>query len=230
MRTIVNIIVSVIVILVVNTTSVFAQMSRNTYRTNETFEVLSAEQKELKGEKIKYIPIHGDINYYVKVIAGYDKTHEGVAAGAAVGLRWNAFRLEAEGKWNQINPSAMGLIHVDILNARFTPFVTVGAGAGKQTTGFNLTENPETGEIKGVNVLKKFQFQYTVGAGISYRIIPHIQLELAYRLTGYPSENSFKNDRPELIKNLSANAQKTIMNEKLNQFGHTVQIGIRYHF
>ena len=183
-------------------------------------------------EKTKYIPINGDTNYYVKAFGGYALNAKGAVAGGAVGMRINAFRLEVEGKYAEKNPSMLGLANVDLIKGRFTPFLTAGAGAGKQVKGFEQVENPETGEIEGVQLINKFQFQWTVGGGVSYRIAPHFQLEVAYRLNGFPSEAKFVNDRPALVEEtqLSDAAKRTILNMPLNKIDHEVRIAIRYHF
>ena len=183
-------------------------------------------------EKTKYIPINGDTNYYIKAFGGYALNAKGAVAGGAVGMRINAFRLEVEGKYSEKNPSMLGLVNVDLIKGRFTPFLTAGAGAGKQVKGFEQAENIETGEIEGVQLVDKFQFQWTVGGGVSYRIAPHFQLEVAYRLNGFPSEAKFVNDRPALVEEapLSDAAKQTIMNIPLNKIDHELRIAIRYHF
>ena len=208
-----------------------AQSRHTTYRDSRKITTTAARTFENNdGENRRYLKIDGNTSWYFKVLGGYDLSNKSAVAGAAAGIRINAFRLEAEGAWSDENPSAMGLINVDLIKAPVIPFLTVGAGAGKQTTGFQLIENEATGEIQGVNVLKKFQFQATAGAGVSVRIAPHWQLEASYRFTFYPSEKSYNNDRPALIEGVSENAKKTIMSEELHDFGHSIRIALRYHF
>lgn len=215
---------------VVNLASANAQ-SRAVYRDNRKITTTAARSFENNdGENRRYLKIDGNTSWYFKVLGGYDLSNKGALAGAAAGIRLNAFRIEAEGTWSEDNPSAMGLVNVDLIKSPIIPFLTVGAGAGKQTTGFQLIENEATGEIQGVNVLKKFQFQATAGAGVSFRIAPHWQLEASYRFTFYPSEKSYNNDRPALIEGVSENAKKTIMSEELHDFGHSIRIALRYHF
>lgn len=215
---------------VVNLASASAQ-SRAVYRDSRKITTTAARSFENNdGENRRYLKIDGNTSWYFKVLGGYDLSNKGALAGAAAGIRLNAFRIEAEGTWNNDNPAAMGLVNVDLIKSPIIPFLTVGAGAGKQTTGFQLIENEATGEIQGVNVLKKFQFQATAGAGVSFRIAPHWQLEASYRFTFYPSEKSYNNDRPALIEGVSENAKKTIMSEELHDFGHSIRIALRYHF
>ena len=219
----------VMIMAVVNFFSVSAQ-SRATYRDSRKVVTTAEKSYQTNGESRRYLKIDGNTSWYGKIIGGYDLTDNGVLAGAAVGIRLNAFRIEAEGTWSQENPSAMGLVNYDLIKGRIIPFLTVGAGAGKQSTGFQLIENEATGEIKGVNVLKKFQFQATAGAGVSFRVAPHWQLEASYRFTFYPSEKSYKNDRPALVETVGENAKRTIMSEDLHDFGHSIRIALRYHF
>lgn len=218
----------VIMIAVVNF-SMSAQ-SRASYRDSRKITTTAERSYQTNGESRRYLKIDGNTSWYGKIIGGYDLTEKGALAGAAVGIRLNAFRIEAEGTWSEKNPSAMGLVNYDLIKGRIIPFLTVGAGAGKQSTGFQLIENESTGEIQGVNVLRKFQFQATAGAGVSFRVAPHWQLEASYRFTFYPSEKSYKNDRPALVETVGENAKRTIMSEKLNDFGHSVRIALRYHF
>lgn len=205
--------------------------SRASYRDSRKI-TTTAERtyQQNDGESRRYLKIDGNTSWYAKIIGGYDLTDKSALGGAAVGIRINAVRIEAEGTWSQENPSAMGLVNVDLIKGRIIPFLTVGAGAGKQSTGFQLIENEATGEIQGVNVLRKFQFQATAGAGVSFRVAPHWQLEAAYRFTFYPSERSYKNDRPALVETVGENAKRTIMSEELHDFGHSVRIALRYHF
>ena len=204
--------------------------SRASYRDSRKITTTAERNYQTNGESRRYLKIDGNTSWYGKIIGGYDLTDKGALAGAAVGIRLNAFRIEAEGTWSEKNPSAMGLVNYDLIKGRVIPFLTVGAGAGKQSTGFQLIENESTGEIQGVNVLRKFQFQATAGAGVSFRVAPHWQLEASYRFTFYPSEKSYKNDRPALVETVGENAKRTIMSEKLNDFGHSVRIALRYHF
>ena len=221
----------ILVVLMVMVANLTNAQSRTVYRDSRKITTTAARTFENNdGENRRYLKIDGNTSWYFKVLGGYDLSSKGALAGAAAGIRLNAFRIEAEGTWSEDNPSAMGLINVDLIKAPVMPFLTVGAGAGKQTTGFQLIENEATGEIQGVNVLKKFQFQATAGAGVSVRIAPHWQLEASYRFTFYPSEKSYNNDRPALIEGVSENAKKTIMSEELHDFGHSIRIALRYHF
>lgn len=204
--------------------------SRATYRDSRKITTTAERSYTTNGESRRYLKIDGNTSWYGKIIGGYDLTDKGALGGAAVGIRINALRVEAEGTWSQENPSAMGLVNVDLIKGRVIPFLTAGAGAGKQSTGFQLIENESTGEIQGVNVLRKFQFQATAGAGVSFRVAPHWQLEAAYRFTFYPSERSYNNDRPSLVETVGENAKRTIMSEDLHDFGHSIRIALRYHF
>ena len=204
--------------------------SRATYRDSRKITTTAERSYQTNGESRRYLKIDGNTSWYGKIIGGYDLTDKGALGGAAVGIRINAVRIEAEGTWSQENPSAMGLVNVDLIKGRVIPFLTAGAGAGKQSTGFQLIENESTGEIQGVNVLRKFQFQATAGAGVSFRVAPHWQLEASYRFTFYPSEKSYKNDRPALVETVGENAKRTIMSEELHDFGHSIRIALRYHF
>lgn len=205
--------------------------SRAVYRDSRPITTKAVRSyQNANGENRRYLKIDGNTSWYFKVLGGYDLSSKGALAGAAAGIRINAFRLEAEGAWSEENPSAMGLINIDLIKGRFSPFLTVGAGAGKQSTGFQLIENESTGEIQGVNVLRKFQFQAAAGAGFSFRVADHWQLEASYRFTFYPSERSYNNDRPTLVENVSENAKRTIMSEELHDFGHSIRIALRYHF
>lgn len=219
----------VVMMVLVGNFSMNAQ-SRAVQRDSRRITTTAERSYQSNGESRRYLKIDGNTSWYGKVIGGYDMTDKGALAGAAVGIRINALRVEAEGTWSDKAPAAMGLVNVDLIKGRIIPFLTAGAGAGKQTTGFQLIENEATGEISGVNVIRKFQFQATAGAGVSFRVAPHWQLEASYRFTFYPSEKSYKNDRPSLVETVSENAKRTIMSEKLNDFGHSVRIALRYHF
>lgn len=221
--------VMVVMMVLVGNFSMNAQ-SRAVQRDSRRITTTAERSYQSNGESRRYLKIDGNTSWYGKVIGGYDMTDKGALAGAAVGIRINALRVEAEGIWSDKAPAAMGLVNVDLIKGRIIPFLTAGAGAGKQTTGFQLIENEATGEISGVNVIRKFQFQATAGAGVSFRVAPHWQLEASYRFTFYPSEKSYKNDRPSLVETVSENAKRTIMSEKLNDFGHSVRIALRYHF
>ena len=205
--------------------------SRTVYRDSRPITTKAARSyQSTNGENRRYLKIDGNTSWYFKALGGYNMTAKGAFAGGAVGIRYNGLRVEVEGKWAEKNPSMLGVINYDIIKGRITPFVSVAAGAGKQVRGFEKMENPETGEIQGVHISRKFRLQMGAGGGISFRIAPHFQLEVGYRFNYYPAEKKFIEDRPILVQELSEAGQRTVMAEPVWKFGHELNAALRYHF
>ena len=204
--------------------------SRASYRDIRKITTTAERSYQTNGESRRYLKIDGNTSWYMKAIGGYNMTAKGAFAGGAIGIRYNGLRVEVEGKWSEKNPSMLGVINYDLIKGRIMPFVSVAAGAGKQVKGFEKMENPETGEIQGVHISRKFRLQVGAGGGVSFRIAPHFQLEVGYRFNYYPAEKKFIEDRPVLVQELSEAGQRTVMAEPVWKFGHELNAALRYHF
>ena len=202
--------------------------SRATYRDSRKIMTTAERSYQTDGESRRYIKVDGNTSGYGELTSGYDLTDKCAFVSAAVGLRIKPVRIAGEGTWSKNNSSFMGMVNYDFIKGRIIPFLSVGAGAGKQTTGFQLIENESTGEIQGVNVLRKVQFQATVGFGFSVLVAPHLRVDVGYRVTFYPSEKSYKNDRPALVEMVGENAKRTIMSEDLHGSGQRLFLTLRY--
>lgn len=204
--------------------------SRAVYRDSRKITTTAARSFNANGENRRYLKIDGNTSWYFKALGGYNLSSKGAVAGGALGIRLNHFRIEAEGRWSEKNPAVMGVVNYDFIKGPVTPFISVAAGAGKQVTGFTSIENPETGEIDAVVINRKFNFQAAAGAGISFRIAPHFQLEASYRFIYLPKESNFIDERASLIEMLGENGQRTVMSEPVWKYGHEISVALRYHF
>lgn len=247
-----NAIISVIILLVLNFSVAQAQNARTTYRSNTTTRVVTQKDNASKTSattdkglaKTQYLPINGLFNPYVGARGGIDLDGK-PTAGAMVGVRISAIRLEGEFMWHETNSRAMALGYLDlaprsktsVINKRtgrtetrekispFQPFIVAGIGAGKQV--IDLKPITETGGR--AELYRRFGLEWCVGAGISFRVAPHIMLDLSYKFTGLSKETHFINNLETITAGMSESVLKDVNATPLQKNMHFITIGFRWH-
>lgn len=214
-------------------------IKRKVYRNvdAQTAHYVNLNADTAKIEKQKHRTVDGDINVYIGAKGGISMSSSSLdggkmqynpIAGGFVGLRYNAFRVQLDGTWTEAHPAIRGTIYADLTKTKLRPFIGVGGGAAKQTTGVKVTK--EDNPIPGIFLDKSFSFTWHVRAGVSYNVVDHVNISLEAEVAGLPQQSKFLKNLPEQCQNFQSNVEERVRMETDKALQGNIWLSVSYSF